>query len=322
LRSPNEGDGKPFAAASRETLLLLNNLLLVAACAMVLLGTLYPLLADALNLGKISVGPPYFSLLFVLLMAPLVLLLPFGPLTRWQREDASRPLAMLVPWAGLATGIAIAAFFLAPQGAWKVAAGLAGAAWVIAGTARFVWSRLRTNGSRFTAEMLGMTLAHAGLAVFLVGALLVEGLSVQRELAMKPGQTVVLGRDAFRFEGVERVQGPNYVADRATVQLLRDDAPVHVMHPEKRAYASGGQVMTEAAIRPGVARDVYVALGESLGGGAWAVRVHIKPFVRWIWAGAALMALGGFVTATDRRFRNQRRREVETEDAQPQVAPA
>jgi cytochrome c-type biogenesis protein CcmF len=322
LRSPDDGDGKPFAAASRETLLLLNNLLLVAACAMVLLGTLYPLLADALDLGKISVGPPYFSLLFALLMAPLVLLLPFGPLTRWQREDASRPLAMLVPWAGLATGIAIAAFFLAPQGAWKVAAGLAGAAWIVAGTARFALSRLRAKGNRFPAEMLGMTLAHAGLAVFLVGALLVEGLSVQRELAMKPGQTVSLGRDAFRFDGVERVQGPNYIADRATVQLLRDDAPVHVMHPEKRAYAGGGQVMTEAAIRPGAARDVYVALGEPLGGDAWAVRVHIKPFVRWIWAGAVLMALGGFVTATDRRFRNQRRREVEADDAQPQVAPA
>ncbi len=130
LRSPSGEDGAPFAAASRETFLLANNLLLVAACAMVLLGTLYPLLADALDLGKISVGPPYFSLLFVLLMAPLVLLLPFGPLMRWQREDVSKPLAMLVPWAGLALGLGGAAYFLAPQGMWKVAAGVAAAIWV------------------------------------------------------------------------------------------------------------------------------------------------------------------------------------------------
>ena len=143
-RAATRKRGAPFATASRETLLLANNLLLASACAMVLLGTLYPLLADALDLGKISVGPPYFALLFTLLMAPLVLLLPFGPLTRWQREQASRPLRMLVPWAGLALGIGVAVFFLAPQGAWKVAAGVAGSAWVLLGTLRFLWSRLRT----------------------------------------------------------------------------------------------------------------------------------------------------------------------------------
>jgi cytochrome c-type biogenesis protein CcmF len=303
LRAPSAEDGAPFAASSRETLLLANNLLLASACAMVLLGTLYPLLADALDLGKISVGPPYFALLFVVLMAPLVLLLPFGPLTRWQREQISKPVAMLMPWLGLALGIGIAAFFLAPQGRWKVAAGVAGAAWVAAGTARFLWTRFRLKGSRFTTEMLGMTLAHVGIAVFLVGALLVEGLNQQRELALKPGQTVTLGRNAFRFDGVQRLQGPNYIADRGTVQVLRDDAPLTTLHPEKRSYASGGQVMTEAGIAPGLTGDLYVALGEPLGGDAWAVRVHSKPFVRWVWFGALLMALGGFVTATDKRFR-------------------
>ena len=310
LRAPSDDDGARFATASRETLLLLNNLLLTSACAMVLLGTLYPLLADALELGKISVGPPYFALLFVLLMAPLVLLLPFGPLTRWQREQPSKPFAMLVPWAGLALGIGIAAFFLAPQGAWKTAAGLAGATWVLAGTLRFVWARFQSGmsqakGNRFTAEMLGMTLAHVGVAVFLVGVLLTEGLSRQRELALAPGQMVTLGTHAFRFDGVERRTGPNYIADHATVQVLRDDVPLLTLHPEKRNYASGGQVMTESAIDAGLTRDLYVALGEPLGNGAWAVRVHVKPFVRWIWLGAVLMALGGFVTATDRRFRRK-----------------
>ncbi|NUS37408.1 MAG: heme lyase CcmF/NrfE family subunit [Lysobacter sp.] len=303
LRAPSDGDGVRFAAYSRETLLLVNNLLLASACAMVLLGTLYPLLADALDLGKISVGPPYFALLFILLMTPLVLLLPFGPLTRWQREQASKPFAMLAPWLALALAVGIGAFFLAPQGPWKVAAGVAGAAWVLAGTLRFVWTRFRANGSRFTAEMLGMTFAHFGIAVFLVGALLVEGMSQQRELAVAPGQRVVLGHYAFRFDGVTRREGPNYVADSGTVTVFHDDAPLAVLHPEKRLYASGGQVMTEAAIRPGLQRDLYVALGEPLGGGSWALRVHVKPFVRWIWAGALLMAIGGFVTATDRRFR-------------------
>jgi cytochrome c-type biogenesis protein CcmF len=305
LRAPSADDGAPFAASSRETLLLANNLLLASACAMVLLGTLYPLLADALELGKISVGPPYFALLFFLLMLPLVLLLPFGPLTRWQREQPARPLAMLLPWAGLALAIGVAAYFLAPQGQWKVAVGLAGATWVALGTLRFLWTRFATQGARFTPEMLGMTLAHVGIAVFLVGALLVEGLNQQREVALKPGQTVELGRHAFRLGPVERVQGPNYIADRGTVEVLEGDERVATLHPEKRSYASGGQVMTEAGIEPGIARDLYVALGEPLGGGAWAVRIHVKPFVRWIWVGALLMALGGFVTATDRRFRRR-----------------
>jgi len=310
LRAPRFEQGAPFAASSRETLLLANNLLLVSACGMVLLGTLYPLLADALDLGKISVGPPYFGFLFVLLMTPLVLLLPFGPLTRWQREQPSKPLAMLAPWAILALVLGVVAFFVAPQGPWKTAAGVAGSAWILLGTGRFAWTRLRGSG-RFTPEMIGMTLAHTGIAVFLAGALLVEAQNVQSELAMKPGQTVELAGYAFRFEGVEETQGPNYISDLGRVQLLRDGKPLALLHPEKRAYASGGQVMTEAGIHAGLFGDVYVALGEPLGAaddpdraaGDWAVRLHIKPFVRWIWLGAALMALGAFVTAVDRRFR-------------------
>jgi len=298
-----------FAAGSRETLLLANNLLLTAACAMILLGTLYPLIADALDLGKISVGPPYFSLLFIVLMAPLVALVPFGPLTKWQRDKTSRVGAMLLPWLLLAIVLAVVAYFVAPQGKLKAAAGILGAAWVGLGTVRFIWSRLRANG-RFTPEMLGMTLAHTGIAVFLVGALLVEALNVQRELAVKPGQTVEVGRWGFHFQGVDETQGPNYLSDRGHVQVLRDGTPVTLLHPEKRAYASGGQVMTEAGIRPGVLGDVYVAIGEPLGDGAWSLRVHIKPFVRWIWLGAALMALGGFVTAADRRFRNHKTSEA------------
>ena len=307
LRAPDsERDAKPFAAGSRETLLLLNNLLLATACAMVLLGTLYPLLADTLELGKISVGPPYFAIMFTLLMAPLVALVPLGPLTRWQREQMSTPVRLLMPWAGLALVAGVVAFFLAPQGQWKTAAGILGAAWVGAGTLRFVWSRLRASG-RMTLEMWGMSLAHLGIAVFLVGALLVEGLNLQRELAVKAGDTVALGNYSFRFDGIVERAGPNYVSDRGTVQVLRDGHITHTLHPEKRRYRAGGQVMTESGIARGVFGDAYVAIGESLGDDAWALRVHVKPFVRWIWAGALLMALGACVTAFDRRFRATRK---------------
>ncbi len=302
LRAGRLEAGAGFQPASRETLLLLNNLLLASTCAMILLGTLYPLLADALDMGKISVGPPYFGLLFVVLMAPLVALIPFGPLTRWQREQPSKVVAMLLPWLGVAIGLGVVAYFTAPQGPWKTAVGVAGAAWVGLGTLRFAWARLRSSG-RMTAEMWGMVLAHLGVAVFLAGALLVEAQNVQREVALKPGQSLQVGRYSFEFQGVDQLQGPNYLADRGHVQVLRHGAPLALLHPEKRAYASGGQVMTEAGIRPGLTGDVYVALGEALGDGAWAVRVHIKPFVRWIWGGAALMALGGLVAAGDRRFR-------------------
>ena len=298
----SEDPRRGFLPTSRETLLLANNLLLAAACGMVLLGTLYPLLADALGLGKVSVGPPYFGTLFVVLMAPLVALLPFGPLVNWQRDQASRRLAMLAPWAGLALLLGVIAYFMAPQGALKTAAGVTGAAWVAFGTGRFVWTRLRGNG-RFTAEMIGMLLAHGGVAVFLAGALLVEALNVQREVALAPGQSLVVGTYEVRFEGVDHQQGPNYVADRGHLRVFQHDRQLALLHPEKRLYASGGQVMTEAGIHARLNGDVYVALGESLGNNAWAVRVHIKPFVRWIWLGALLMALGGFVTAADRRFR-------------------
>jgi cytochrome c-type biogenesis protein CcmF len=306
LRAPAMGGPadprRAYALNSRESLLLANNLLLSCACAMVLLGTLYPLLADALDLGKVSVGPPYFGTLFLLLMAPLVLLLPFGPLTRWQREQGLRPLALLAPWAVLAVLLGVVAWFMAPQGKLKTAVGIAAAAWVGAGTAYVLWQRLR-GGGRPNAETWGMLIAHAGIAVFLVGALLVESLSIQHEVALTPGSAVEAGGYRLAFEGVDASDGPNYHSDRGHVRVFRGDREVALLHPEKRMYASGGMPMTEAGIHPALGGDVYVALGESLGDGAWAVRVQVKPFVRWIWLGALLMALGGFVTAVDRRFR-------------------
>ena len=303
LRAPGATpDAKPFAPFSRETLLLINNLLLAVAGAMVLVGTLYPMLADALDLGKVSVGPPYFSLMFLLLMAPIVLLLPFGPLVRWQREQPRPVLAMLLPWSGLALVVGVIAWWMAPQGAIKAGFGIAGAAWIVFGTLRFAIDRLRKSG-RMTREMWGMTLAHVGVGLFVAGALLNAALNEQREVALAPGQTLQLHGDDYRFDGVERKAGPNYTADIGTVTLSREGRRIAILHPEKRSYASGGQVMTEAAVDWGVFRDRYVALGESLGDGSWAVRVHSKPMMGFIWLAMLLVALGGFITAADRRFR-------------------
>ncbi|MFC4729925.1 heme lyase CcmF/NrfE family subunit [Coralloluteibacterium thermophilus] len=318
VEDPAEARRQAFAGGSRETLLLINNLLLTTACAMVLLGTLYPLLADALDLGKISVGPPYFGLMFTLLMAPVVLLVPFGPLTRWQREDMGNPLRMLAPWLGLAAVLAVIAFFLWPHGTAKTAFGVFGGLWVLAGTLRFVWQRLRAaaGARRFTAEMVGMILAHAGIGLFVFGVLLVESTGIETDVAVRPGQSTEVRGYEFRFDGVEVRQGPNYLSDYGTVTILRNGREVAVLHPEKRAYASGGQVMTDAALRASVAQDLYVALGEPLDpanhAGSWALRIYVKPFIRLLWLGALMMALGGFVVAADRRFRMPLRRPTET----------
>ena len=325
LRGPRGDDGAPFELWSRETALLVNNLLLTVSAAMVLLGTLYPLLADALDLGRISVGPPYFGLLFTLLMAPLVLAVPFGPLLRWQREEPSKTLRMLAPWAVLAALAGLLALLTVDEAWWKPLAAAVVGAWLVGGTARFVWTRFEAKGRAFSAEMLGMTLAHAGIGVFVFGVLMTEGRGLERDVALAPGQSVEVRGFEVLLEGVAPVQGPNYTADRATVVVTRGGAPVAVLHPEKRRYASGGQVMTEAAIDPALHRDVYVALGESLGPrpeDGWALRIYIKPFIRLIWLGALLMALGAFVSAADRRLRTPVRRGAAPAMRQPAKAPA
>jgi cytochrome c-type biogenesis protein CcmF len=314
LRAPRDDDGAPFVLWSRETLILANNLLLTSACAMVLIGVLFPLLAEAMNWGKYSVGPPYFGFMFTLLMMPLVLLLPFGPLTRWQREQPSLPIKLLLPWLLAALVGGVVAFFVLPNASWKTIAAIVVGLWLSLGTLRFVLRRLTLPGQRFTAEMLGMSFAHFGVAVFFFGVLMTESTSVQKDVATQPGQTVEAAGYQFRFDGVQRFEGPNYAADHGTVSVSRNGVNVATLHPEKRGYVAGGQIMTETAIDPGLTRDLYVALGESLDApeskspptGAWALRVYVKPFVRCIWLGALLMALGGFTVLFDRRFRPRR----------------
>ena len=300
-RAPKVGLGGTFALASRETLLLVSNVLLVVAAGSVLLGTLYPLIIDALNLGKLSVGPPYFNAVFVPIMLPLLFLIVVGPAARWKHADlkAVGRRLWLAAALGLMAGVGLP--FLA--GAWTplVATGLALAVWIVAAIVIQFVQRLRTGMP--PPSFWGMQLAHLGIAVFVIGVTMVKGYEAERDVRMEMGDTVVVGGYTFRLLGVKDVPGPNYKASQGEVELSRDGHVLRFLRPEKRNYFSSSMPMTETAIDTGLARDVYVSLGEPLPGGAWAVRVYYKPFVDWIWGGCLLMALGGLVAATDRRYR-------------------
>ena len=309
LRAPRIVQGEPFAATSRETLLLLNNVFFSVACAMVLIGTLAPLVLEIFG-HSISVGPPYYGLMFVLLTAPLIFLIPFGPLTRWRAEHWRGPLSALWPVAVAAIVLAllVALVLGAPV---KSAIGVLGGAWVIGGTLVFLWRRHRER-KLFTREMIGMALAHIGVGVFVIGVLVTESTSIERDVAMAPGETVEIAGYSFRFDGSRHRDGPNFAAERGTVTVFRGDRELTVLHPEKRRYRRG-ETMTEADIDPGFTRDVYVALGEPIDeSGSWALRIYHKPFIRWIWLGALLMMLGGFWAAADRRYAVRRRNEAAT----------
>ena len=297
--------GGRFALLSRETMLLANNVLLAAAAAAVLLGTLYPLLMDSLGLGQISVGRPYFDRVFVPLMVPLAGLAAVGMLARWKQDRAARLARRLGPVLAAAVVGAIAAALLARSAAAALGAGLA--LWIAGSTVRAVAERARGPRDllRLPRGFLGMALAHLGFAASLTGVCLVSVLEVEEVVRLAPGDSVEVAGHDFRFEGVRDVAGPNYRARRAEITVTRNGRPVARLAPEKRAYASQAQPMTEAGIDPGFTRDLYAALGEPLGGGAWSVRLHYKPFVRWIWLGAILMAMGGALAASDRRYRRR-----------------
>ena len=304
-RAPKVTGGEPFAGMSRETLLLVNNLMFTVAAAMVLIGTLAPLMFEAFNAGKLSVGPPFFGWMFTILMIPVVLLLPFGPFIRWREGNLAASLRALRPAALIAVLSVPLAWLVAGPLPLKAFIGVAVSLWIGVGVALYALMRWRNApaGRRYTPEMLGMILAHFGVAVFVAGVLVTEATGVEKDLRMEPGQRTTIGGLEFRFDGVQHAQGPNWIADSGTLVISRGDRVIATLHPQKRQYPRG-QVQTESAIDPGLTRDVYVALGEPLGdGGAWSVRVYVKPFVRWIWLGALLMMLGGFVAAFDRRFR-------------------
>ncbi len=319
-RAPKIGLGGKFELVSRESMLLANNLLMMVAAGSILLGTLYPLFMDALELGKISVGPPYFEAVFVPLMTPAVFLIGLGPLARW--KQASLPeLAVRLRWAfGVSAVTALVMPFI--MGEWKlmVSFSLLMAFWVITSVIVSVIHRLRSTGKQGLLAKLaaqsrsyyGMHAAHLGIAFFIIGVALVGGYETEKDVRMEIGDTVEVGGYTFRFNGVKKAPGPNYMSDIGNVDVLRDGKKINVLEPEKRTYNASGMPMTEAAIDAGILRDLYVALGEPLENGAWVVRVYHKPFVDWIWFGCMLMAFGGFLAITDRRYRLSSRKQRET----------
>ncbi len=311
LRAPKVVSGRAFAGLSRETMVLIGNLLLTVSAAMVLLGTLFPLIGDAFGWGRISVGPPYFGTLFIALLAPAIFLMPFGPFARWGRADMRelrRVFWHCAIFALLVGGAGTALLWHRAVDHVRLILGFVAAAYVVRGVSMYLLKRWREapRGMRYPAEMGGMLLAHLGVAIFMSGALLTTALSVERDVRMAPGQSIAIGGYRVRFEGVEAARGPNWTAQQGTVTVLDDHGKIAVMHPQKRTYP-GGQIQTDAAVNAGIMRDLYVALGKPLDHGAWSLRVYDKPFVRWIWAGGVLMMLGGFLAASDRRFRTRRR---------------
>ncbi len=296
---------------SRETMLLLNNVFFAAATGMVLLGTLYPLLAEALNMGKISVGPPYFGSLFIVLMIPVVVLMPLGPITRWRQGNWSELRQHARNMALAAAGIAVLLLLLLNPAGVRGWLGLIVAAWLMIGSIWYLWQRRRNRESRLGRWEFGMALAHFGVGVFVLGVSMVESSEIQKDLRMNVGDTVTVGAYDYHFADSQNIQGPNYLAARGVFAVSRSgsDDIIAVMQPEKRRYAAGGNIMTDAAIDPGLTRDLYVALGEPLDdvnpAQIWSVRIYTKPFVRWIWGGALFIMLGALLSATDRRYRLQ-----------------
>ncbi len=312
-RAPRVGLGSGFAPVSRESFLLANNVILTIAMAAVLLGTLYPLFLDALNLGKISVGPPYFDSVFYPLMAPAIFLMAIGPVASWKRA-AIPDLWVRLRWAlFVAFAAAIVVPFALGHFSLTIAIGLWLAFWVVAATAvqamqRFAIAPQPTWPAKAKAQPLawyGMTIAHLGVAVFILGVTLVKGYEQEKDLRMAPGDSVTIGGYDFKFKGTKEVAGPNYTAMQGDIEVRRagSTALMRTMHPEKRTYHASGQTMTEADIDTGFFRDLYVSLGEPVDNAAWGVRVYHKPFIDWIWGGCFLMALGGFFALSDRRYR-------------------
>jgi len=311
-RAHRVGAGGRFELVSRESLLLTNNVLLLAAAGSVMLGTLYPLALDALGLGKLSVGPPYFETVFVPLLAPALFLMGVGPIARWKKSGIPE-LAARLRWA---LGVSVVAALVVPFAMGRFSAltafGIGLAAWIIASAAAALVDRVKhSGGAAGIANRLrgaprsfyGMLLAHVGIAVFVIGVTLVKSYEAEKDVRMAPGDTVELGGYVFRFEGVKEAKGPNYMAARATIPVMREGRTITTLYPERRIYRVQESAMTEAAIDYGAFRHLYVALSESVGPDAWIVRVHYKPFVGWIWSGCLLMALGGLLAAADRRYR-------------------
>ena len=314
-RAPTVGLGARFALFSKETSLLANNVLFMVAAGVVLLGTLYPLLLDALGMGKISVGPPYFDSVFLPLMVPTIFLMGVGPMARW-KETSVPDLASRLKWAaGVSVVMALLTGWLAGSIHLLASLGLLMAYWIVSSVATDFWERVQPEGKGFAEivrktrqiprALAGMMVAHIGVAMFCLGVTMVKTYEVESDVKMNVGDSTTVRGYAFNFKGVKQIQGPNYDATRADIEISRNGSKITELSPEKRVYRVQQNPMTEAAIHPGLTGDLYVSMGEEVEGGAWIVRVYVKPFIDWIWGGCLVMAFGGFLAVTDRRYRRK-----------------
>jgi cytochrome c-type biogenesis protein CcmF len=330
-RAKQVGLGSKFEVLSRESLLLTNNVLLIVAAGSVLLGTLYPLFVDALNLGKLSVGPPYFNSVFVPLMAPAAFLIGVGPIARWKHAKIPELAVRLRLAFALSLVTAVILPFVIGGWKWRASLGLLLFCWIVATSVQNILSRVRSQSgelsllSRLKApsrSYYGMHLAHIGVAVFIAGVTVVTSYQTEKDVKMNIGDTVSVGGYEFRLDNLAQYQGPNFKAVRADMEVTKNGAPVTVMHPEKRAFTVSGNATSETAIDRSVWRDLYLSLGDEVPGGGWTVRVYHKPLVNWIWGGALLMAIGGGFAVTDRRYALASRKQArETPSSKTEAAP-
>jgi cytochrome c-type biogenesis protein CcmF len=313
-RAPSIGRGGKFGVISRESFLLANNVLLAVAAFSVLLGTLYPLFLDALGLGKISVGPPYFDTVFAPLMTPALFLMGVGPIARWKNATVPE-LAVRLRWA---FGVSVATAIILPLllGHWTpmIGLGLFLAFWIFATSADLVYKRLSIGNQPLIARVTsasrswwGMVIAHIGIAVFTLGVTVVKGFESEIAVRMQPGDVAHLAGYDFTFIGVDEIQGPNYSASRGQLRVTKNGTERTMLSTEKRLYTVQNMPMTEAGISPAIIHDLYASLGEPLSDGAWSVRLYHKPMVEWIWAGCVMMAFGGLLALSDRRYRMKKR---------------
>jgi cytochrome c-type biogenesis protein CcmF len=319
IRAPQVKSSASFEMVSRESVILINNVLLVVTAASILLGTLYPLVIDALGLGKISVGPPYFNAIFIPLTAPLTIAVGLGMLLRWKR-DSLTTLAVRVRWLIVLCVLGgLLLPLLMPFYSWAAVLGIVLALWTCAMTAisfvdrlglkGFTWQRLQ----QIPAGFYGMTVAHIGIAVFVIGITLTSVYSVEKDIRLSPGESVEMSEYWYQFQGVKETQGPNYLAQQGLITVSKQGKEMAVLEPQKRVYRVQKMPMTEAAIDAGIFRDLFVALGEPLGDdGSWSLRVYYKAFIRWIWLGGVFMAVGGFCATMDKRYRGSTAKNVKT----------
>ena len=312
-RAPKVGLGQRFAVLSRESLLLVNNMILAVACGAVLLGTLYPLFLDALGMGKISVGPPYFDSVFALLMAPLVFFMGIGPLTRWKQDEAGPLIKRLSPALLIALVAALATGAWAGRITLPTTGGLLMAYWIVASLAVDLKARLLPAGGgmgqiahragQMPPAMWGMLAAHLGVAAFAFGVAMVKTYEAERDVKMGPGDSTEIGGYSFKMTGLRQVPGPNYQAMQGRIEVSKGGQVIATLLPEKRIYRVQSNPMTEAAVDSNLLRDLYISMGEQLPSGEWIVRVQHKPFIVWIWGGCLMMMAGGLLAMSDRRYR-------------------